>query len=492
MRRSLSFLQLLPWLITSLLGCGPAEIETEAGPQPSAEVSGRQFAEEISTATQMMYCPTVATNISYNKELFISDSTTLTDPCLTKGAMCTGKEMLKLKWNFLYLMRQIAGGPTLTDGQVAEFVLNWLYKYVDSLSVNGQKLENRTKILDLVIKPWRLNSGCTADRKDPCPTLNAEWAPFRLLAVVNRMDVRSVTGSSYGSGAAGEGRLIFGFLYIDPAGVEKALPGTVILEYELPSRSIIDTVNWAERWHDLGTSTLGTENYKLKLQAITEKFVASGVRSKGEFNNGSALMRLRTGEHAFADPAAPIAYHEFREFQLQCATGDAGCLASRTGAQLMPVTTGLTPVSQYQTDGTARGKLATMLDGQSSAVLAERHEIPADFLGGAAQIEIKSDAFRWTPMTAKPDVRRLFAFSTCTGCHFRETQNGKDDNLLTGFFIDPETRMLNGFMSNQIKVKDVTGVEFLYNEPLRRKCEFEYLLKSASRTPFTAASGRPH
>src|SRR5690606_792741 len=112
--------------------------------------------------------------------------------------------------------------------------------------------------------------------------LDLSKAPFRLLAIVNRIDLRS-DGGGYGGGGviggpiraadapgamiapdamiapapmpvhAGEGRFVFGVL--DPQG--RPLPFTVIFEYELPASDPREVLGWARSWHALGEVPFG-------------------------------------------------------------------------------------------------------------------------------------------------------------------------------------------------------------------------------------------
>jgi len=485
MRRSLSFLQLLPWLITtSLLGCGPAEMETEAETDPVV-TAARQQPEVISSTMEDMYCDPKKRNIRYDRELVITDVTTLSDPCRTRGVGCM-KAGQALKWNFMYLMRQAAGGSGLTELQVSDFILNWLYSYVDSPVVNGQKLENRSGFLTEIINPWRTRSGCSTDRTKSCE-LKPEYAPLRLQSILNRMDARKGNVAYYGDGLAGEGRMIFAF--VNAAGMTQK--ASLILEYNLPAIDRLDVDRWATRWHSLGALDPMMASYGDKLQEITDLFAGSGVDRSSSVNKGSALVRLRSSEIAFADPAVSPKFHEFREFQLRCKASDAACLLSRTGMQLMPVPTAQTPHIDYQSDMKKQKELLEFVNKNTSAVLAETHMVPEKFLAGASQILPGAFAFQWYFVPTNKQTRRLFALSTCNGCHFKETQA----NVAvppTGFMVNPTNGMLDKFMTDKITVDVPFEIKAYYNEKQRRECEFQYLLEQPGKPPLTNGSGRPH
>lgn len=483
MHRTLSFFRLIPWLITTtLLACAPAEPEAEPA---IAETGERQSAEVIDAAT-LKQCPSRATNIKYERELVITDAPTLSSKCRTKGIDCTDPKQA-LKWNFMYLMRQAAGGAALSDEQVSDFILNWLYSYTDSPTVNGQKLENRSAMLTQVINPWRRASGCSTDRSIAC-TLRAEHAPLRLHAIINRMDTRKGNSVYYGDGLAGEGRMVFGF--VDALG--SPLKASVILEYNLPAIDDHDVATWARRWHALYSLDPMNSEYGDKLLEITELFAGSGVDKSQSMNNGSALGRLRSSEIAFADPAAATKYHEFREFQLGCPASNPICPLKRTGLQLQPVPTAQTPHNKYLDPASKfPAELLKFVEKNTPSILTETHTVPTEYLAGAAQTLPGAFAIQWYFIPTQNKARRLFALSTCNGCHFKETQA---DIAIppTGFMIDPKSGKLDRFLTDEITVEVPLETTVKYNERLRRECEFSYLLDGNTSRTLTNGSGRPH
>lgn len=460
----------------ALIGCGPHDAPAKN------EVASISAAETLSSSFTAKYCPTAAADIRYEHELVINDAMVVGERCRTTWGACTGMSFAN-KWSFVHLMKQSAGG-TLTDLQTSEFILRWLNTFVDEPVVNGQKLEKLDGMRTKVIEPWRAASGCSMDLTDlKCP-LDFRKAPFRLLSVFYRPDLRSTSGGIYGGQVAGQGRFVYGFL--DAMG--NALPATVIFEYALPAERLSDAVEWAKRWHALGPLMPGTPDFFSKLMEITDKFVATGVQSSPRHNGGSALLQVRTGQHGFG--ASPTT-HEFREFTLACLDSDLKCELSGSGMQLRPSVTLQTPRSEYQLNATERAKLTMTLEGMESKVLDEQHEIPKSFLGGASTIEIGAMAFRWRPAVMNKEVRRLFALSTCNGCHFRETHEG-DPMYQTGFHVQPDNRVLSNFLFKEVKVPDIDGTDVPYFEKFRRQCELQYLLRGNSGAPITTAAGRPH
>ena len=128
-------------------------------------------------------------------QLMITDLRVVEDPIRTNpnaGARAT--------WAFKYLMENMAG-----ENDPAEFTLRWLKHWEEDQVVNGQVSTARAAIREKVIEPWLEASGGVR--------LDLRLAPFKLLAIVNRLDLRMHNEDSVTTG--GEGRFVFGVLNQD-------------------------------------------------------------------------------------------------------------------------------------------------------------------------------------------------------------------------------------------------------------------------------------
>jgi hypothetical protein len=311
--------------------------------------------------------PTVCT-INSAAELAITALSVVEDPVRTAPGGA---------WHFGTLMRAMAG-----DQDPSTMVRNWLKTWTTAQTINGLTLPARPQMVTKVLGPWEEKSG-GASRP-----LDFSKAPFRLLAIVNRMDLRNPGVQS------GEGRFVFGVL--DGAG--NPLEFTVILEYALPGGTPEAIQAWARDWHELGQLGLSHPNYKAKLQALTDRFAKSGVMTGRPF--GNALNQIRTNEVDLADP------WEMREFNL-------------TTAGLVPATVKLTPAFGFNNTSA----LGDFLRANQADVLAERHTVPATlnnqrFLGAAALVP---EDFFWRAPSVAAEVRHKFSLNTCSGCHAGET-----------------------------------------------------------------------
>src|SRR6185503_1736389 len=96
-------------------------------------------------------------------------------------------------WSFGYLMRQLAGGSSASATQVSTFIKTWLDEWQKTGNgVNGWPLSARPKLDNHIVQPWKAASTGSGVEFDP------DKAPFRLLAIVNRIDLSK--GTVYGPG----------------------------------------------------------------------------------------------------------------------------------------------------------------------------------------------------------------------------------------------------------------------------------------------------
>lgn len=460
----------------------------DEGRLPAEPPAAHTSAETVADGPNAAYCKAAAAHIDYASELVITSFNVLNDMCRTGWDVTKCADPSSVgHWSFGYLMQEAAGGKTVSARAVSVFILNFLNTYADAPVVGGQALPVRDGVLDLVVKPWRAKSpGCSADPKDLDCTLDLTKAPLRLLALVNRTDLRTNKPGRYAAGRAGQARAVFGV--VDSKG--NPARAAFILEYQLPASSDAEAIAWAKDWDNLRVHA-GKMEYNDLLQDITDRFVKSDALPSLHQNNGSALLALRSTELAFAPSTMMNPSLEFREFALGCVTGDVMCALRKTGMQLLPQLTALTPDSKYANNMALYMKLTGVLDGEESQVLSEDFTIPDDYLSGAAQILPGAGSFRWPSGPTNPTARRLFAISTCTGCHFRETLDGSPA-MQSGFHIDPLTGQLSHFLSQPIAVKDLDGMPIPYDEKLRRQCEFQYLLDGHVTPTLTNPSGRDH
>jgi hypothetical protein len=354
-------------------------------------------------------------NIDPERELMITDLGVVEDPARTTNGGA---------WTFRHLMEAMAPSAAQAPALAESLFSSWL---VDQ-TVGGFTAAARTGVQSLVLDPWPRING----------QLDLDQAPLRLLAIVNRIDLRDLS-----QGKAGEGRFVFGV--VDANAGNSPTSFTVILEYRLPATSEADVLAWADRWHDLGALALGSAAYNQALEGVTELF--AGRNAEPGRVNGSALSQLRTNEIALSFP------WELREFTLSPTTG-----LFRTD------TVKLTPDNSLMGSAT----LASFINQNEATILTQTHDVPstfngAPFLGTAVRNNID---FWDAPGINNPEARHLFSLNTCNGCHGREA--GINDFLQIHPRSAGSEAALSGFLTGTVVSDPVSAQERPFNDLQRR------------------------
>lgn len=321
------------------------------------------------------------------RELMITDLSVVEDPVRTTWTSNPSDEE-QGAWTFGRLMANMSGTHSPSD-----YVLKWLKTWETAQAVNGFTVVARPNVRTLITNPWRQVSGCALD-DSPC-TLDFSKAPFRLLAVVNRPDLRTFADDR--GGTAGQGRFVFGALR--PDGTK--LFFTVIFEYALLAEEREDIVAWANRWHRLSRYSFGS-SYNHELRRVTSRFAGPDVAE--DKPNGSALLQLRTNEVALGVP------WQLREFNISGTTG-----------YLELVTVKQTPDISFNNTQA----LADFINANATAINNNQSNPPAAMLGGSALTpgfpNPGPQDFVWRAPGVAEGLRHQFAIQTCNGCHLSET-----------------------------------------------------------------------
>jgi len=406
---------------------------------------------ESTPAERMALTPgpvSAAATLDPGKTLLIRDTSVVnnsrtSDPCLSNNP-----EDAKKKWTFGYLMTQIAN-QAQTGKTPSQLALSLLRQWErNDKVVNGELIPGRPAMKTLVTDKWLRASGNNG-------TLAMHKAPFRLLAIVNRVDLRQ--NLFFGEGLAGELRFVWGVLDLE----NRAPDGTcqedgsfaVIMEYAVDKANPAEVKAWGQKWVDLNSKTLNSAAYREALQALTESVVKAGAGQPFGRANGSALIRIRTNEIALDSP------WELREFAVAQAPSSAAGL-------FVPVTTKQTPAVAH--NGTAL--FAQFVNDNEARILAGRHNVPIEFTdvpfrGGHSLNNIDF----WTgPQIRNKTARHIVSLNTCNGCHGAETNT----SFLHVFPRPRATRAsLSGFL---------TGVDVIDPEDGRTSRHFADLPRRAA------------
>jgi uncharacterized membrane protein YgcG len=408
-----------------------SDVEAEPG-DVTLQFSAFSFERPISLRASATYvvAETSGCTVRPARELMIRNVSVVDDPVRTTFAQ-TGDPRQSV-WTFKTLMEAIA--PTPADAP--RLVEQVFQSFTTPQTINTFRVEPRPGMQSIILGPWA---------RTPAGELDLERAPLRLLAIVNRMDLRQLD-----DGNAGEGRFVFGM--VDAFGFP--LEATVILEYTLPATTEADVHAWADAWHALGALPFPSEEYNAALAAVTARFADRGAAPGRP--NGSALLRLRTNEIALSGNGI----WELREF----AFDEAGFLR--------PAPVALTP-DRPQFDRTPA--LAAFINANEQAILDERHDIPLTldgkaFLAGA----VFNDLSSWSaPGINNPEARHKFSLNTCNGCHSSQETN-------TGFLMinnrfPGQESFLSGFLTGTTTFDPVTGPRLL-NDLRRRNVDLRLLV----------------
>jgi len=389
--------------------------------------------------------------INKEKSLLIRDPTVVQDPSRTFD-ICTGGGDPNGVWTFKHLMTEMAN-TAVTGVTPEEFVRMWLSHWESDQVINGHFVSERAAaIKSLIVDPWEAASG------GPGSPLNLELAPFQLLAIVNRADLRD--NVAYGGGSAGEGRFVFQVMKNNCTPTQF----TVIFEYGIEKNSCSAVKNWGQQWADLNSMVLGSPTYNAALENITESFVqANAALSKP---NGSALNQLRTNEIELGFISGGP--WQLREFVISNSGWSQHFLTQNTVNQ--------TPGNAL--DGTL--DLRNFVNSGLTDVPLRWPTIAEPFKGGSS--EAPSSSFNWDEAGIFPrQARHEFSLNTCNGCHAGETATG-----FTHVKPGPIPATLSGFMTGINVADPADGAPIRhFNDLARRANDLDALVNSSCLTQLT-------
>lgn len=304
----------------------------------------------------------------------------------------------------------------------------------------------RPDVNPLLIAPWFRSS--TGTEPPPPPGTNdydvnpvppgtngdaAIWsrAPFRLLAVVNRLDL----GLDPCLGSAGEVRFVY--TAVD-ASLQQPLEMTVIVEVPYPTTRT--AVAWARAWHQL--PPLGTGQYSEALAALASTI----LREADPF-----AARVRTNEVALGGNAGKP--WELREFRL-----DDG----EFGRRLV-----MTPLESTPREDVDFKSVATHVVQNAEEISQGAVPLPPPLRAGAAHTSRAT--FTWAVPGVDESLRNAFSRQTCNGCHGGDTATLPFQHIAPGSSLTASPR-LSRFLSDPGAPSD---------ELRRRQRRLEELLASS-------------
>lgn len=386
-----------------------------------------------------------ATAYDWRKSIMVIDPSVVEDPIRTFDPCIGGTQFGN--WTFGYLMSNICN-QAVTGIDPQDFVRSWLRNWEFDQNVNFDNIPNRSNsIVSLVISNWPKISTSTGTK------LDLGRAPFRLLAIVNRLDLRS---HAFPYDNSGECRFVFGVL--DPTNPCSTLPFTVIFEYGVPLKGCRGIKSWANQWAALNALPLPSAAFNAALQAITDQVTAPNSDAS-HLPNLSALNQIRANDLL-------IPTWDLREFTI----GATGFLLEHTVKNSPADHWNNTPlITAYCNDATHQPNI--LLDSDTVPI----NYLGSPFLGGHS---LAPAGLVWDgnpPGGMPPAVRIHFSLNTCNGCHAGET--------LTPFtHVSPRlpgaASTLSGFLTG-IVVADPKGSGLVskYDDLHRRVADLDMVIR---------------
>lgn len=433
--------------------------------------------EEIEIDPRLLDVMTCETTIKKENSLFITDLAIVEDQTRTYNVN-TGVGNPNGAWTFGTLMDNIENNLHATG--LNGFLKDWVIQWTTSQTVNGQTIASRDFALDNLIIPWLAKANGIAANTITPDNWESIWnattdnnlkttAPFKLTAIVNRIDLRGNSAYTVTMSNAGETRFIYtlinpttGIPVIAPtqSGEEQLFSEgyvdwkgmNVIFEYGNPQTDLCSLRNFAQQWVDLSNASYSFGNkvadnpYKIALQAVTDQVTAANaVPTKV---NGSAINRIRTNEKSFATFDVTQDSHvsweqqdwEFRQFELSSSTH---------GLKLVPLTNNPPHTASYAPniveDYSAASPPVTnhalidwIYSGHKFQVLHGNFNLSTSLLAGSGIVRreetqylgfdpayqvTKSTAYSSaTPSQEAKNIRQQLSVNTCAGCHAGETK----------------------------------------------------------------------
>lgn len=318
----------------------------------------------------------------------VQDATRTFDPHTNSNGTPGGE------WTFATLMKEALGA------EAPAAVLSWLRHWEEAQPMDGADVAARDEVNALITLPWLTASGGE--------TLDLDKAPFRLLAIVNRLDLELRQRACPSSG--GELRFVFGLVSeeeqkLSPRGM------SVIFEYDQSGLPPIEMRDLARQWIELAELDPATD-------ATAFNAALADLTSKVTTKPGT-LKRIRTSELDLA----PTGTGKVEPWEMRSFAVENGALV-------------LKPLEQTPLETLNRtSELGAYVTANADAIQNETHCAPekvdgARFLGWSATMFPRlSDCHRelgffWSgPADGSLDADHRFAFSrsTCNGCHSGET-----------------------------------------------------------------------
>lgn len=292
-------------------------------------------------------------------------------------------------WSFRTLVENLAPG-----GDTDDYLFNLFSSWETAQTVNGESILDRQNGIDnTILNP---GGGFFAGLTNGKPHFDLANAPFELIAIANRLDLRDPSSAPT---TAGEGRFVFG---LKQNGSFNSM--TVIFEYRLPTT--LTARQWATEWHKLGAldPVANQAQYLAQLQSITARFT-----KRDGAGSPPHIDQIRTNEIALGNFSGGQPW-QLREFN------------TAADGFMRPATTKNAPRQLAFNNSAA---LTTFINANLAALDATDTSflqlvMPTSLPDGTAFLGGKADEVGnvWTaPGLDNAIAQDNFGLLTCSGCH---------------------------------------------------------------------------
>jgi hypothetical protein len=482
---------------------------------PAAEITNFDFIafnnnEPVGISESLLSAAQCGTELKKENSLFITDIDVVEDPARSyyigdpaspfNGTFNKNNPGTALgEYTFGHLMKNIVNDPT--QDATKNFLKNWLITWNTNQNIGqdiilgregigvGQANQNTlatiwlTAAKRLTNPNWILTN--TALWQTEWDNLNEMdllvAAPFKLTAIVNRIDLRGNGAFKNTIANAGETRLIY--TLVDPHHLSIASPNNstipihinpgpgglgkidwmgcnIILEYSNQQKTTCEIQALAQEWYDLSSfSDRSSSAYRDALAAIVRKVTDANTNSQSPTK--SALARIRTNEKMFSpfEAQGAVGFYsgnwnmstwQLRQFEINSAKELMPTYVTNTPKELdngdpdNPRTAINTPNDNNILIGFTSDPVITWV--MSSPVMMERvrrgnFNIPQNLLATSALLRQEiaeyydfdytensaaiQARFSNTDPTANAklkEIRHQISLNRCQGCHGGETQ----------------------------------------------------------------------
>jgi hypothetical protein len=398
---------------------------------------------EISAGTNVL----IPNSIAITDLSVIEKSPYVYNPCTQQGEV-GDVDASSAVWSFGHLMAELAAAE---GRDAAEFCSAWLEHWTADQQINGYTAAARQEVYDAIISAWPV------DPNDGSRLSVAE-APFRLLGIFNRIDLRK---RSYTQGSSA-GELRFVYCFTDGCSPNPR-PFLVIFEYQV-NKVGCEVREWGRQWAALSDLPLGSDVYLSELARLTTEVTDVYTTPRGH-----KLAQIRTNElippeNSYKaqlvpdripdDPLPNVRDWELREFVI----ADVGLLTQKSVVA--------TPdLSQESTAWLA------------NAINTSGNPIPAFTSSDEAASSLNPVNFFWSAPGANDTRRHRFSLNTCNACHGRETDT-HFTHVKPGPFGEPVE--LSEFLTGNWVADPVLGTPVRhFNDLVRRRQDLQNLIDAS-------------